>query len=87
MVGRKILGSRERSKNLYLPIHLVPHLLEEGCRSAEFKFRAATVPLNGALKGLCKHGCGHFMDVLSSPMRVGKRGTKETSQGKKPWVI
>lgn len=35
-----MLGSRERSKNLYLPNQLVPHLLEERCSSSELKFRA-----------------------------------------------
>lgn len=35
-----MLGSREKSKNLYLPNYLVPHLLEERCPSSELKFRA-----------------------------------------------
>lgn len=41
MVERETLSSRVRSKNLYLPIHLVPHPLEEGHLSTVLKVRAS----------------------------------------------
>lgn len=87
MVGREILGSREDQRTCTFPYTWFPHLLEEGCCSAVLKFRTSILghsptewgPQQGQATGSSKDI--HFMDILSSSTRLGKRYHKGMSLG------